>query len=222
MSHHAIENKPEGVAAAPRPRKRRTVMSSEAIVAVAMNLFERQGFDLTSVDEIAAAAGVSKRTVFRHFASKNGIVLQPILAAFRTLPDMLAATPRSLGMAQAAALALETLTRAMEAEKGTIVRHTRMIATSAALRGAARALTDAALHDICGEVAARTGETRHSVRAAVWAELLLVAAFAARERWLSSRKEAVGVIIESSLVEILAFADLLRERVLPMWYIDME
>ena len=222
MSRNAIADKTDqAVPASPR-RKRRTVMSSGAIVDAAMDLFERQGFDRTTMDEIALAAGVSKRTVFRHFASKNGIVLQPILAAFRTLPDMLAATPRSLGMAQAVELALGTLTRAMEAEKVAIVRHTRIIATSAALRGAARTLNDAALNDIRNEVAARTGETHHSVRAAVWAELLLVAAFAARERWLSSRREAIGTVVESSLTEILAFADLLRERTPPTGQIDME
>jgi mycofactocin system transcriptional regulator len=44
------------------------------IADVALELFARQGFEQTTVDEIAAAAGIGRRTVFRYFASKNDIV----------------------------------------------------------------------------------------------------------------------------------------------------
>jgi mycofactocin system transcriptional regulator len=46
----------------------------ERIVRVAVDLFSRQGFSRTTVDEIAAAAGVGRRTIFRYFPSKNDIV----------------------------------------------------------------------------------------------------------------------------------------------------
>ena len=46
----------------------------ERIAAVALELFARQGFEKTTVDEIAAAAGIGRRTVFRYFASKNDMV----------------------------------------------------------------------------------------------------------------------------------------------------
>ncbi|MBK5221166.1 MAG: mycofactocin system transcriptional regulator [Thermoleophilia bacterium] len=46
----------------------------EKIVEVALELFSRQGFAKTTVDEIAAAAGVGRRTIFRYFPSKNDIV----------------------------------------------------------------------------------------------------------------------------------------------------
>jgi len=44
------------------------------IEAVALDLFERQGFEETSVSEIAAAIGVERRTIFRYFPSKNDMV----------------------------------------------------------------------------------------------------------------------------------------------------
>ncbi|MET9387108.1 mycofactocin system transcriptional regulator [Streptomyces sp. NPDC002928] len=37
-------------------------------------LFARQGFDATTVDDIAGAAGIGRRTFFRYFASKNDLV----------------------------------------------------------------------------------------------------------------------------------------------------
>lgn len=44
------------------------------IAEVALELFSRQGFEKTTIDEIATAAGIGRRTVFRYFPSKNDMV----------------------------------------------------------------------------------------------------------------------------------------------------
>ena len=46
----------------------------DEIANVALALFERRGFEQTSVEEIADAVGVGRRTIFRYFASKNDMV----------------------------------------------------------------------------------------------------------------------------------------------------
>lgn len=46
----------------------------QKIVDVAFDLFDRQGFDRTTVEEIAGAAGIGRRTFFRYFSSKNDVV----------------------------------------------------------------------------------------------------------------------------------------------------
>ena len=51
--------------------KRLTERKREAIVAAAIAEFREHGFEVTSMDKIAASAGVSKRTVYNHFPSKE-------------------------------------------------------------------------------------------------------------------------------------------------------
>ncbi|CUI58491.1 TetR/AcrR family transcriptional regulator [Achromobacter kerstersii] len=55
----------------PRPPQRLTDRKREAIVRAAVEEFRSAGFEATSMDRIAAAAGVSKRTVYNHFPSKE-------------------------------------------------------------------------------------------------------------------------------------------------------
>ncbi|WP_051406368.1 TetR family transcriptional regulator [Williamsia sp. D3] len=61
--------------AAPDLRTRRRTETRLQIQQAALDLFEQQGFEVTTVDEIAASAGVSSRTFFRYFATKEDSVL---------------------------------------------------------------------------------------------------------------------------------------------------
>ncbi|MEJ5061339.1 MULTISPECIES: TetR/AcrR family transcriptional regulator [unclassified Pseudomonas] len=51
--------------------QRLTDRKREAIIHAAIAEFRANGFDITSMDKIAATAGVSKRTVYNHFPSKE-------------------------------------------------------------------------------------------------------------------------------------------------------
>jgi TetR/AcrR family transcriptional regulator, regulator of mycofactocin system len=75
-------------------RRRRLVRAD--IGRVAVNLFAERGFDAVTVDDIAAAAGIGRRTVFRYYASKNDIPwgafdeqLERMRETFAALPDEL-------------------------------------------------------------------------------------------------------------------------------------
>ncbi len=74
-----------------RERTRRTVRSELAQLAV--SLFVDKGYDETTIDDLAAAAGMSKRTFFRYFASKEELVMGKYEYFGEQLVDDLAARP---------------------------------------------------------------------------------------------------------------------------------
>ena len=52
-------------------RERRRRRTTDAIVAGALRLFDERGFDQTTIEQIAEAAEISRRTFFRYFADKE-------------------------------------------------------------------------------------------------------------------------------------------------------
>ena len=59
---------------ADRPTGRPRTIDPDAVSLVALRMFDDQGFDAVSMDDVAAAAGVSRRSLFRLFPSKAALV----------------------------------------------------------------------------------------------------------------------------------------------------
>ncbi len=74
-----------------RERTRRAVRGELAQLAV--DLFVEKGYDETTIDDLAAAAGMSKRTLFRYFASKEELVMGKYEVLGEQLAEDLAARP---------------------------------------------------------------------------------------------------------------------------------
>lgn len=74
-----------------RERTRRVVRAE--LTELAKDLFVEKGYDETTIDDLAAAAGMSKRTFFRYFASKEDLVMGKYEVLGEQLAEDLAARP---------------------------------------------------------------------------------------------------------------------------------
>jgi len=63
------------------------------LTAAAITLFEEQGYDATTVAEIAERAGLTKRTFFRHFADKREVLFSGSRELERIWREAVAAAP---------------------------------------------------------------------------------------------------------------------------------
>lgn len=82
----------------------------ERLVEAAFGLFARQGFDATTVDQIAAEAGVGRTTFFRNFPTKEDVVFpdhQPILAAVDARLHSASAATAEVALVEASAILLD-------------------------------------------------------------------------------------------------------------------
>lgn len=77
------ENINDGMTAGRRERKK--AQTRRAILSAAANLFSQRGYDQSSIDDIAEAADVAKRTLYNNFESKEEIVLALRFQYFETL-----------------------------------------------------------------------------------------------------------------------------------------
>ena len=122
-------------APAPPSLRDRTVRLVRAEVgAVAIRLFIEQGFDNTTVDQIAAEAGLSRTSFFRYFATKEDLVLGHLDEVGQQVLASLAARPESEPVWQSLHHALDALMQEAAASPEDNLRLARMLRETPALR----------------------------------------------------------------------------------------
>lgn len=114
-----------------RERTRRAVHAE--ITDTALRLFAEQGFDATTVDQIAKAAGISRRSFFHYFGSKEDVVLGDLEALGRRVRDALEARPETETAWEALRQALLTL-RGPDTDAATELQIAGMYADAPSLR----------------------------------------------------------------------------------------
>jgi TetR/AcrR family transcriptional regulator, regulator of mycofactocin system len=91
---------------APVQLGRRRITTRAELEHVAFELFERQGYEGTTVDDIASAAGIGRRTFFRYFASKNDVPWGNFAAELDRMRAWLARCPADTPLMDAIRLAI--------------------------------------------------------------------------------------------------------------------
>lgn len=85
----------------------------ERLVVAAVDLFTEQGYDATTVAQIAERAGVTKSTFFRHFPDKRELLVAGQETLSRLLAEGIAEAPDDASPLEAVAAGLERAANAM-------------------------------------------------------------------------------------------------------------
>lgn len=115
-----------------RERTRQAVRAQ--LLTVAWDLFVQQGYDATTVDEIAAAVGMSQRSFFRYFSSKEDVALEKFEAVGTMLTEELANRPASEDAWEALRRAFDVIVRPAEQDPRHGLVLLRITSQSSALR----------------------------------------------------------------------------------------
>jgi mycofactocin system transcriptional regulator len=165
---------------------RRRSTTQDHITDVALDLFANYGFGSVSVDDVAQASGIARRTLFRYYPSKNAIPwgdFDAHLQHFRNLFDAVdTAEPISAAL-RSALLAFNTFD---ESETERHRQRMRVILQTAELQAHSMTMYAGWRGVVSDFVAARTGGSAGDLVPQSVAWLMLGVALSAYEYWLAN------------------------------------
>lgn len=189
---------------APRRRGRPSDVDPDRVALLALRHFEEHGYEATTMDEIAAFAGIGRRTLFRYFPSKPDLVwggLEPVVERMHAVLDTAAADASARDViARAIAESLDLGADRIEATRLRL----RLMASDPALIGFG--LTRLGNNrDILAEfLARRLGVAADSLRARVLADAISSSNFSALLWWaVRSDGDDPATIAVAALDEVL-------------------
>jgi TetR/AcrR family transcriptional regulator, regulator of mycofactocin system len=181
---------------------RRPITSRSEVEHAAFELFARQGFERTTVDDIAHAAGIGRRTFFRYFPSKNDIAWGDFDGELQRMRARLTNYPPELPLADAIRSALVDFNRIDPAEAPWHRRRMELILTTPALQ-AHSALRYAAWRQVLAEfIAERLGVAADSLAPQAIAYATLGIALAAYEQWLRAPGTDLAELLTAGMAEL--------------------
>ena len=166
---------------------------------VAFELFDRQGFEGTTVGDIARAAGIGRRTFFRYFASKNDVPWGGFEERLEQMRGRLAGCPPQTPMTEAIRLGLITFNQIPPGQEEWHRRRLELILRVPALQ-AHSTLRYAAWRQVIAEfVAGRTGQPPDSLLPVTLGYAVQGLFVAACEQWLAGADTDLGRLIDAAV-----------------------
>jgi AcrR family transcriptional regulator len=150
------------------------------LAKAALALYAERGFEQTTVAEIAARAGLTERTFFRHFADKREVLFYGMERARDLLARAVADAPASAAPMEAVGAALAALAAVIQENPGRARLRDAIVSANADLRereliklaafasAVAGALRDRGISEPAASLAAETGIAVFKVAFARW------------------------------------------------------
>ena len=177
---------PEGL------RERKKARTHEALERAALDLFQRQGFDRTTVEDIAAACEVSPRTFFRYFPTKSDVLFGGEIEERRSrMLALLASQPPDRSPWEALRAALLGLAQEYAGERERITARIAIIEATPSLRASKSELQrgwDDAVVEVLADRARRAGSPADALTLRLVAGAGTAAFRAAVDSWIAGPK----------------------------------
>ncbi|NMO03010.1 TetR family transcriptional regulator [Gordonia sp. TBRC 11910] len=174
--------------------------SAHAIAAAAQRLFLSRGFDQTSVEDIASAVGVSRRTFFRYFSTKADVVWVESNAELTRFAALLDASDPAVRPSDIVGPAYISSLSYGVGETEWVRQRTQLILSVPAVAAHANGVYVQWRAVVADFAARRRGETPADAYPIALAHAFIAGSMAAHERWLS----APGSALADHLTEMFA------------------
>lgn len=198
-----------GPGSGPSLRELRKARTSASIATAALELFAARGYAAVTVSEVAAAAGVGERTLYRYFADKDDLLFSDDEALRDVLGSAIQQQPGGVAPFSALRNASAAVARALEDRREEVARRTHVIAGSPALTARERA-KHAAWEELLAEGLHRRGLA--GAEAALLGRITVACFDEALTRWVAQDDPRRTLELEldatfTRLVDLVAAAD---------------
>jgi AcrR family transcriptional regulator len=175
---------------APSRRENHKSRTRQALRQAALELFASQGFDTTTTEEIAERAGVSVRTFFRYFPTKELVLFFGRYDFMKAVLDEFLRQPKSLSDLAAMRAAYLASAPGLAERRKALRLYERAVASSPMLRGSEQDRQIADVNTIAEAVASRHGLTEPDERSSLLGAICLMTYRRALARWLAGAASA--------------------------------
>lgn len=194
---------PAAPGAGPR-RGRPPRTSGRELQLIALRLFSENGFDETTIDQIAAEAGVTQRTFFRYFTSKASVLWSEFDSEVSVIEVALARAPAAMPMMDAIRKAVVSANHYRAEDVPELRMRYNLIGTVPALQSSAAIHYDAWEQAISEFAAGRLGLPADSLYPLAIGRAVLAACRAAYERWSARADTDLTVYLDAALTALAA------------------
>ncbi len=183
--HRAGAGQPATAPAPPGLRERKKIKLRRAIQTEALRLFETQGYEHTTVEQIAEAAETSTTTFYRYFPTKEDVLLDndvsPVFEA------AVAARPAGEPLTASIRAGLAAVVTAAEADREQTLARLRLVAAVPALEARYAGEERRTIDFLARLLAAHTGRPADDYQLELVACMLVAVLFTASRRWVAGQ-----------------------------------
>ncbi|KJC33680.1 transcriptional regulator [Bradyrhizobium sp. LTSP885] len=198
--------KSSAAAVPPGLRERKRQQTRERLTRAAMALFLERGFEATTLDDIAAAADISRRSFFHYFASKEDVVFALHEEITAALIAAVAARPRDESMLAAAENAISAMARQLD--PGEAIAMARLKRDNPALQARDQAKYERLERALADALAKRTGHKAEKQQARLVAMIATGAMRVGADLWAADgAREKPEALVKRIFAAIRAIFD---------------